>query len=77
MADVVEQDVMGDPEDREHDEADRVHRKAVLERAEIGYQARVGVEIEIERRSGYNYYTDAPDELLNKQYAKWKAKIDK
>ncbi len=31
-------------------------------------------EIEIERRTGYNYYTNAPQKLLEVDYPKWLAK---
>lgn len=32
------------------------------------------MEIEAERRSGYGYYTDEPNKLLNNTYPKWKQK---
>ena len=34
-------------------------------------------EIEIERRTGYQYYTNAPQRLLEVDYPKWKEKISK
>lgn len=33
-------------------------------------------DIDPERQNGYAWYVDEPDELLNKDYPKWKAKID-
>ena len=33
------------------------------------------MEIEAERRNGYGYYTDEPNELLNKTYPKWQQKL--
>ena len=33
------------------------------------------MEIEAERRNGYGYYTDEPNELLNKIYPKWQQKL--
>jgi PelA/Pel-15E family pectate lyase len=33
------------------------------------------MEIEIERRTGYNYYTNQPQKLLEVDYPKWKAKL--
>jgi PelA/Pel-15E family pectate lyase len=32
-------------------------------------------DIEIERRTGYNYYTNQPQKLLEVDYPKWKAKL--
>lgn len=34
-------------------------------------------QIEAERRNGYAWYVSEPNELLNEDYPKWKAKIDK
>ena len=34
-------------------------------------------EIEIERRTGYAYYTNSPQRLLEVDYPKWKEKISK
>ncbi|MGI9036643.1 MAG: pectate lyase [Pyrinomonadaceae bacterium] len=34
-------------------------------------------EIEAERRNGYRWYSNEPNELLNKDYPKWKEKIGK
>ena len=35
------------------------------------------MEIEIERRTGYGYYTDEPNALLNEKYPKWQKKLAK
>ena len=35
------------------------------------------MEIEAERRNGYGWYTSEPNQLLEKDYPKWKAKIKK
>jgi PelA/Pel-15E family pectate lyase len=34
-------------------------------------------QIEAERRNGYAWYVSEPNELLNEDYPKWKAKVDK
>jgi pectinesterase len=34
-------------------------------------------QIEAERRNGYAWYTGEPNELLEKDYPKWKEKIAK
>jgi PelA/Pel-15E family pectate lyase len=34
-------------------------------------------EIEAERRNGYGWYTNEPNDLLEKDYPKWKEKIKK
>jgi PelA/Pel-15E family pectate lyase len=33
-------------------------------------------EIEAERRNGYAWYVSTPNELLNKDYPKWKARLN-
>jgi PelA/Pel-15E family pectate lyase len=35
------------------------------------------MQIEAERRNGYGWYTNEPNDLLNEDYPKWKAKIKK
>ena len=71
---------MHDRRQRNHDGHDtaELHLDSVGTAKLIGTDsARIVSEIEAERRNGYAWYVSEPNELLEKDYPKWKEKIAK